>query len=522
MLTAVNAESAARGSAPARWLAASAGVAAAVVLLLELLDRNHRYDRVHLPAFDGHVYAAMAELPGFFTVAPWGYRVLAPWLAWALPGDAVNGFALLTPVALAAAGVALFLFLRRIGNGEWAALAGMAVFLLSPPVRGILRYRFLAEPVTVLLEACFLLALQAGAPLGVLVVVGLLGVLSKEFFVVLFPLVYLHRRRRGASRRAALAWTAMAGLPAVLLLFLLPRFWTPHLAGAAALPSLATVAGRFATAWPQALPAALLAGLTPLALLGALRRRSRPVLVPALYLILAAFVAPFFNPASFSAADLPRLQVYALPAVIALALAAVDRVIPHLSPPSDVGAAPTTVAPVALIASALVFAGPFLAVDRYRRIDLRGEPDAAQVLAVCRGTLATAARLQHGQTVGLEAVRPALEGRRRWFLGPEWAVEGRAAVLAGGRGTVLMPLFTTADLEVTIDAEGFLAGARVNGTPLATPAAGIPLRLPRALLFRGDNQLEIEAAPGAPFRLRGIAIRPSLPAATRPGVPAVE
>ncbi len=507
--TVANPESPTRGKARALELLLSVGLAAAILLLHALLNRDLHYDRAHLPAFDGQVYAAMAEAPAFFTVAPWGYRVLTPWLAWALPGDAIRGFGLLASAAILAAGVVLCLYLRRLGIGKWAALGGMAVFLLSPPVRGVLRYRFLAEPVTVLLEVSFLLALEAGAPLAVVLLVGLLGVLSKEFFAVLFPMVYLVRRR-SASRRTALAETALVALPALLLLFALPLFWTPHLVGATtAAPGLAAVAERFVAGGAQALNAALLAGLTPLALLGAFRKKGRSLRASAGYLVLAAFLAPFLNPTAFSAADLPRLQVYALPVVVALALVAVDRVVPHLSPPPPASAPPRFLAPAALAASAVVFALPFLVVDRYRRLDLRGEPEAARVLAICRGTLATAARLQGGETVALDAVRPALEGRQRWFLGKGWAVGERAAELVSGRGILLIPLLAPGDLEVTLDLEGSIGVARVNGERLPAPPGAVTLRLPRALLFRGDNLLEVEgAAPDGRLRLRRMTIRP--------------
>lgn len=53
----------------------------AVVVLVLGLGIGPRYDRFVLPAFDGHVYAATAEQPRLFTVAPWGYRILEPWLA---------------------------------------------------------------------------------------------------------------------------------------------------------------------------------------------------------------------------------------------------------------------------------------------------------------------------------------------------------------------------------------------------------------------------------------------------------
>ena len=50
----------------------------AVLAFRAYQDRDVFYDRFNLPAFDGHVYAAMSEEPRVFTVAPWGYRLLTP------------------------------------------------------------------------------------------------------------------------------------------------------------------------------------------------------------------------------------------------------------------------------------------------------------------------------------------------------------------------------------------------------------------------------------------------------------
>jgi hypothetical protein len=43
------------------------------------------YTRFALPTFDSYVYLTMAENPAVFTVAPWGYRILTPWLVHAMP-----------------------------------------------------------------------------------------------------------------------------------------------------------------------------------------------------------------------------------------------------------------------------------------------------------------------------------------------------------------------------------------------------------------------------------------------------
>src|SRR5512134_2335463 len=104
-----------------------------VLALRTYQNRDVSYDRFHLPAFDGHVYAAMAEEPRVFTVAPWGYRLLAPWLVHVSPWNAARGFSRLTPFALLVSGLATFALLRRLGHGALPSLLAAAALLATDP-----------------------------------------------------------------------------------------------------------------------------------------------------------------------------------------------------------------------------------------------------------------------------------------------------------------------------------------------------------------------------------------------------
>ena len=189
-------------------------------------DPHVRSDRFSLPAFDAYVHVAMAERPAVFTVAPWGYRVLAPAAAAALPGNAVQGFRRLAFVSLLASAMLLYFFLRRVGLGEAPALLGVGAFALSPPVAESLRYVFLAEPLSSALEAAFLLALAAGAGTGVLALLLTLWALAKELWPFFLPLVLLRDWRRG-PRPALLSTLAVAAGPVAVTLILRGWWWRP-------------------------------------------------------------------------------------------------------------------------------------------------------------------------------------------------------------------------------------------------------------------------------------------------------
>src|SRR5262245_53671613 len=261
----------------------------------ELAYLDVAYDRFHLPAFDGHVYVAMAEQPGFFTVAPWGYRVLNPWLIRAfLPTarDVVPGFFWSTVLGLSLGGVLLYLYLRRLGIAELPSLLGIVLFGVSGPVAASVRYQFLVEPLTFSLEMALLLALESAAPLACLTFIAVLGCLAKESFLLFLPLVYLVRHRREGRAHATGQLLAVAFVAAVVTIGL-RRYWTPQIRLPLPIFDWQTVllaAGRVSSSWGEWWTALLLMGLAPLAIVGACLRRGRALAARGAYLLAATIV----------------------------------------------------------------------------------------------------------------------------------------------------------------------------------------------------------------------------------------
>jgi hypothetical protein len=497
-------------------------------------DPHVQWDRFDLPAFDAYVYMAMAEAPALFTVAPWGYRVLTPWLAGTLPvghtpvGNTARAFRYVTWGGLVAAGVLLFAYLRRRGHAAWAALLGVAAFGWSGPVAGAVHYRFLVEPVTVALEVAFLLALESGAGLGVLALAAGLGALSKEFFLFLLPLVYLIRRTREGDRRALLsaAWVAA---PAVVATLVLRFAWTPYLAGGSGvgLGLFASAARRMVQSWSEWAPPLLLGGLAPLALLACFRRLARPRLLGDLYLVAVALLPPFFNPVTFFPADVPRLLLYALPALIPLALLAMDRLLPNVAEGGLRGRWPRWSEWVGWAGAAATVIVPLVALDSYRRLDLRGPRDGPYLLTLCREARRTAGRLARSQHVTFDAEtqrfdrgasHPSELSRMRWFLRDGWGDQahyGSGPIAAKDRlASLMVPVFEPRDLDLELALaapEARRVTVTLNGQPIdtvevGTEAAGHHVRLPAAFLFRGDNLVVLSEASGVV--LRALTLRP--------------
>jgi hypothetical protein len=486
---------------------------------------GERYDRFDLPGFDAHVYVAMATHPTVFSVPPWGYRILTPLLVEALPLRTMRAFRDVTAAGLMAAALLLFLWLRRLGNGELASLAAVLAFGLSGPVAEAVQYRFLVEPVTLALELLLLLALSAEAPLPVLALVAVVGVLSKEFFLLLLPLVLIERgRSRGLWR--GLGDTATVAAPAVAATLWLRLGWTPYLHSALPQPGpvAATALQRFSESWPDWRVAVLLGGLLPLAIFGACLPKARGHRAAGTYLLLATLLSPFLNPLAFFARDIPRLLLYALPAVFPLALLAVDRVVPHLAARPMAPAFPRPLGWIAGTAAVGVLALLVFGLDPYRRVDLSGPRDGPLALAVCRESLRTAARLERGESVSFDMAdqefvwgeTPFYEfARMRWFLREGFGVRPQYgtgdALSDGSEATLLLPVLTPRDLDLSLDLAlpaGSEPSVFVNRMPVGELSGAVgELRVPAALLVRGDNRLSLALPAGA--RLRRFGLRPA-------------
>ena len=472
----------------------------------------------------------MAEQPRFFTVAPWGHRILTPWLASSIPvRNIARAFRIVTATALLAAGGALFLYLRALGHGIPAAVLGAFLFALLPPVAECLRYVFLAEPVALLLEVALLLALQSGAGLGPLCLIAVLGTLAKEFFVLLVPVALVVGPRPMLPRvvRAAVLFAVALGTALALR-----WWWTPHLPAPLPAASPATfllALHRFHDSFPEWWRSTLLAGIAPLAVLGALRGAAAPVRSVAVYVVALAVIPPFLNPVTFFPSDVPRLLIYALPVAIPLAVCAVRS--PASRAPRPDWPRRRNVGLVAGVLAAVVALVPLAIVDRYRRADLTGPRDGPYVLVVCRETLRTARRLSRGEEVALDPStrryawgesHPSEMDRMRWFLRDGWGERAHygtgEVTMHAPRASVLLPVLTPADLSAALHVQSprpLVIDAKVNGRPLRSWAVGPDsapetVAIPAATLFRGDNQLTLSARDGAPgARLRGIVYRGS-------------
>jgi hypothetical protein len=485
----------------------------------------------------------MAEQPEFFTVAPWGYRILPAWLAGAFPGvGPVRGFRLLAWASLLGAGVLLFKLLRRFGHGEGLALLGVAFYALSGPVGEALDYPFVADPLCLLLLILFLIGLEARVGLPALALVAVLGALTKEILLAELPLLLVAARSESRGLKAWLSG-ALAALPALAVTLALRAWWTPYLAGSPPSLGAAHVTNALtliAASWRQWWAPALVGGLVPLACLGALRPVARPYLLRYGYLLVAYCALPFVagayvgteeQPRDFFSGDVPRLMLHAVPLLIPLALLAVDVLRPQRRAPPPPAPWPRWARRAAVGGCIALILAPFIVLDRYRRIDLSGQRDGLVVLATIRESLRAAARLERDRAIVFAPEEhrwvpgkfPApLMGQMRWFLregfGPQPQYGVRDIFLRTPDARILVPSLAPRALELAVRLSASppeTVAVAFNGRPLARAAIGdLPTRVvvdvPQDAVLRGDNVLTLgrsgDTRPGP--RVLLVEVRP--------------
>ena len=283
------------------------------------------------------------------------------------------------------------------------------------------------------------------------------------------------RPPRGAGRRPGLA------IPATLFGPALRWWWTPTIPRITAERNLELVRVAWAAlrrVWEPTALAALVGGLVPLALLGALQPKAREHLRR--YGISLALL---------DRARLPGLAQRAEPARRCRSSATTSSGFCSIPCPLLLAAGAGRARPLVADArpaawrlvrravrssprrlAVAVIALPFVLVDRYRRVDLQSSRDGPLVLTLCRETWKMATRLASGDEVVLDPESSRFlwfdsDGgaptRMRWFLREGWGplahYDTGPVLMRAPAATVLLPVLGPTER----------GGAAAHGVPVA-------------------------------------------------------
>ncbi|MEA2556580.1 MAG: hypothetical protein QOG88_118 [Actinomycetota bacterium] len=291
---------------------------------------------------DHHVYLYMAQHPvGRFRGAPWAWRLLEPGLVRASPFTPQVGFAIVASASLGLTGLVLYAVCRRLQFSAHLSLYGVILFFgLSYAVKFNVYDFWLTDPL-----AFFFTALGVFAAIDrrrVLFAACLaVGVLAKESVIFVAPL-YLSLNVRTRADKRLLLESLLVALPAVLVLVAVRVFIPAMNADPAYVASLPRLVAADTRSVPDYSPSVVFRTVMRYRLAHwsstlAQAVSAFGVLIPALLVFggrkaweLAVRLSPFlvlvFVQLAF-AFNTQRLVVLAFPAVIALALGGVERLV---------------------------------------------------------------------------------------------------------------------------------------------------------------------------------------------------
>ncbi|MYM81645.1 hypothetical protein GTP44_06705 [Duganella sp. FT50W] len=215
--------------------------------------------------------------------APFPYRLLAPAVAAAIPGDTRQSFALLNWLCISATAVMAALSVLRVGASRQAAVLAGLLMILSVPTFWYAPY-LLTDPASICARAAFVLAVLSGQP-WLAALAGVTASAVREENILL--LVWLLAMRR-ISLPAGLAALALAGVWMVVV-----RWWLiPGLPSYVWAPSVQTVITALKDVRSLASLATAAGLVLPLALLG--MRQPAPALQPLKSLLLLMLLPPLY------------------------------------------------------------------------------------------------------------------------------------------------------------------------------------------------------------------------------------
>ena len=174
---------------------------------------------------DAHIYLAMAEAPGIFTMPPFAYRLGGPFLASMLPFPLELNFFLLSLLGVLATLMLGYVFFRELGYGHGLALLGLIFMAAAPEVTVFLRNHFLIDPLGLAFTVALFIAIERRVSAGPMALLLLVASLFKEtaFFVV--PVMYLRLASPRLLDWSAVSQVLLVSAPAVAAALILRFAW---------------------------------------------------------------------------------------------------------------------------------------------------------------------------------------------------------------------------------------------------------------------------------------------------------
>jgi len=182
----------------------------AAVIVADLLIRHE-----HGVSGDEPFYERMASHPGGPHNFPYAYRFGIPWLVHVLPFSHLTSFTLISWLAIAISGAALYALLGEFEIADRLSIPLVIGFILSPPLLVVLiRHGRSIDPASILVMTLGTLFIVRRQKLALLVTV-LLGTTVRESSLFLIPFAYAVWARSPFDREALRDTVLLAVAPLI-------------------------------------------------------------------------------------------------------------------------------------------------------------------------------------------------------------------------------------------------------------------------------------------------------------------
>jgi hypothetical protein len=181
------------------------------VVLADVLVRHE-----HGISGDEPFYERMATDPGATHNFPYAYRIGVPWLVHVLPFSHLTSFTLISWLAIAASGAALYALLGDFEIADKLSIPLVIGFVLSPPLLVVLiRHGRSIDPASILVMTLGTLFIVRRQLIALLIVV-LIGTTIRESSLFLIPFAYAVWARSLFDREALRDTLLLAIAPAIV------------------------------------------------------------------------------------------------------------------------------------------------------------------------------------------------------------------------------------------------------------------------------------------------------------------
>ncbi len=188
-----------------------------IVILILFLGKNLVYGFSAITTLDSSFYLQMSFNPFQRVSDPYTYRVLTPFLVYALPLSPWNSFTAINSSGIIATGVLMYYYLKKLEFSTLISFLGLIFFLFAPITIYLFYNIALVDSLSFLL---FLLAFYAILIENdkIYLISLILGILNKETILLTLPVYFFYTLKNQEKTKAIKKAILMLAIPTIIFI----------------------------------------------------------------------------------------------------------------------------------------------------------------------------------------------------------------------------------------------------------------------------------------------------------------